>query len=87
MGVDCTYQAVPANLELIAKAAADSDFAENVFYPFIAFCDTLESNYYFSDAEFDEIRLIYKQYPDIKKWSFKPASRMQSALVYLLGNL
>jgi Domain of unknown function (DUF1877) len=84
MGLDCTYQAVPADLELIMKAAADSVFAENVFYPFIAFCDRLESSYYFSDVEFDEIRLVYQQHSDIKIWSFKPVSRMQSALVYLL---
>jgi hypothetical protein len=84
MGLDCKYQALPASLELIKRAAADSFFAENVFYPFIAFCDRLEAYYYFSDAEFDEIRLVYKQYSDIKNWSFKPVSRMQSAIVYLL---
>jgi Domain of unknown function (DUF1877) len=84
MGLDCRYQAVPEHLDIIGKAVADRDFAENVFYPFIAFCETLESLYYFSDEKFDELRWIYQQYPDVKNWSFKPISRMQSALVYLL---
>lgn len=84
MGLDCTYQAVPEGLDIIRRAATDSDFSENVFYPFIAFCERLESLYYFSGREFDELRRIYQQYPEIKNWSFKPISRMQSALVYLL---
>ena len=85
MGLDCNYQGIPSDLSILEKAKSDSEFSENVFYPFIAFTKTLEGLYYFKEPEFEDIRSLFQKYPKIKNWNYSPVSRMQFALVYVLS--
>ncbi len=84
MGLDCTYQAIPSHLDIIKKAIGDEDYAYDVFYSLIAFCDTIDEDPYHELSENQEIKEILKNYPDIKEWCFNPASRAHDALVYTL---
>ena len=85
MGLDCNYQGVPSGLSIIEKAKVDLEFAENVFYPFIAYTKKVEDLYYFKESEFEEIRHLIQQFPNLKNWNFNPVSRMQWALIYVLS--
>ena len=85
MSLDCNYQGIPSDLSFIIRAMHDIEFCENVFYPFIAFTKNLEDRYYFNESEFDEVRLVIQKYPKIKTWNYKPVSRMQSALIFVLS--
>ncbi|MEP1743851.1 MAG: DUF1877 family protein, partial [Kangiellaceae bacterium] len=69
----------------IQKAYDDPEFAEDVFYPVIAFAKGLENKYYFNEREFSPVRELYSEYPEIGTWNYRPASRMHDALIYLLN--
>lgn len=85
MGIDIKYQGFPDGLEILNTARNNNEFAENVFYPAIAFSTGLTSAYYYKDNEFAEIRAIYKQYPKIKnEWNYFSPHRIQEELIRLL---
>lgn len=59
MGLDCTYQGLPADSSIIGAAFADLDFAENVFYSVVAYASSLESRYYFNEIEYAPVRELF----------------------------
>ena len=85
MGLDCRYQGFPSNSKIIKLAYEDADFAQDILYPAIAFTTQLEDSYHFREKEFDIVRKLFKEYPDITTWNYSPVSRMQNALIYTLN--
>jgi len=87
MGFDCSYQGVPESSGLIQKAYDDPKFAEDVFYPVVAFAKRLENKYYCKERDFFPVGDLYSEYPEIGTWNFRPASRMHDALIYMLTRM
>ena len=88
MGFDCTYQGVLKNHSAIKQAKEDDEFAENVFYHFIAFQTLDEQDKYDEDESYDRlIKALDVKNPEMKEYVYKPISRKQDALVYLLDPL
>lgn len=85
MGLDCTYQGLPSDSEIISTAYSDTNFAENVFYSVVTNSRSLESMYYFNDIEYSPVKELFKSNPEVKNWCYSPSSRMQQALVYCLN--
>lgn len=85
MGLDCTYQGIPADSPIISTAFADQDFAENVFYSVVAYSSSLEGRYYFKEIEYAPVQELFKLHPYVKRWNYSPSSRMQQALIYCLN--
>lgn len=85
MGLDCVYQAIPANSEVIKLAEKDLDFAKEVLYTVIRFGEQYETSAFFKEPEFDIVRKLFKEYPYLKTCSYSPVSRMQQALIYVLN--
>lgn len=84
MGLDCVYQSIPSNSEIIKLAKDDINFAEEVLYPAIRFSEQLKTSYY-SQERFDIVRKLFKEHPYLITCNYSPVSRKQHALIYVLN--
>ena len=78
MGFDVTYQGVYSDMPEIERAKVDPEYAERIFYPFIAFQCLNGDVSSGEDTEFIESS------SEIKSWTYDPGSRMQQALIYIM---
>lgn len=84
MGFDCVYQGIPANSKIIELAEKDAKFAEEILYPAIRFGQQFENSGFSKEPEFDLVRKLFKEYPNLGICNYSPVSRKQNALIYVL---
>lgn len=84
MGFDCVYQGIPANSKIIELAEKDAKFAEEILYPAIRFGQQFENSGFSKDPEFDLVRQLFREYPNLGICNYSPVSRKQNALIYVL---
>lgn len=85
MGFDCVYQGIPANSKIIKLAEKDAKFAEEILYPAIRFGQQFENSGFSKEPEFDLVRQLFREYPNLGICNYTPVSRKQNALIYVLN--
>lgn len=85
MGLDCRYQGIPSNLGLIELAFDNPEFADEVFYPVIAYAKIVENFHGYQAPKFAPLFRLFSECPSWKTWHYSPNSRMQEAVIFVLN--